>query len=178
MSIAITIIHVLACLFLIAVVLLQTGKGADAGAVFGGSSQTIFGSAGAGNLLTRLTTGTAVVFMLTSIFLTWSTTSNLTDSILDDTPAEPPALSEPAPLPSVDATAPVAGAGDAAKVDAAAAVAGAATADKDAPSAAAPADAPAKAATDAPDAKPAAAAAGKVATEPATDKPAPAPAAP
>ena len=50
-------IHVLACLFLIVVVLLQTGKGADMGAVFGGGSQTLFGSSGAGNFLTRLTTG-------------------------------------------------------------------------------------------------------------------------
>ncbi len=95
MSIAITIIHVISSLFLIAVVLLQTGKGADAGAVFGGSSQTIFGSAGAGNLLTRLTTGTAIVFMVTSIFLTWNSTSNLTDSILDDVPTELPVLAEP-----------------------------------------------------------------------------------
>ena len=51
------IIHVLSCLFLIVVVLLQTGKGADMGAVFGGGSQTLFGSGGAGNFLTRLTTG-------------------------------------------------------------------------------------------------------------------------
>ena len=53
-------IHVLACLFLIVVVLLQTGKGADMGAVFGGGSQTLFGSSGAGNFLTKLTTGTAI----------------------------------------------------------------------------------------------------------------------
>ncbi len=160
MSIAVTIIHVLACLFLIAVVLLQTGRGADAGAVFGGSSQTIFGSAGAGNLLTRLTTGTAAVFMLTSIFLTWSTTSNLTESILDDTPVEPPALTEPAPLPSAGVAASVAGPADTAKADPAGALAdsGAATADKDAPSATAPAAVSAKPATDAPAAKPAAAA--------------------
>jgi preprotein translocase subunit SecG len=46
-------IHVSLCLFLIAVVLLQTGKGADMGAVFGGGSQTLFGSGGAGNFLTR-----------------------------------------------------------------------------------------------------------------------------
>ena len=52
----ITIIHVLACIFLVLVVLLQTGKGADMGAVFGGSSSTVFGSSGAGNFLTRLTT--------------------------------------------------------------------------------------------------------------------------
>ena len=57
------VIHVLACLFLIVVVLLQTGKGADMGAVFGGGSQTLFGSSGAGNFLTKLTTGTAIAGM-------------------------------------------------------------------------------------------------------------------
>ena len=67
----VTIIHVIACLFLILVVLLQTGKGADMGAVFGGCSSTLFGSGGAGNFLTRLTTGMAIVFMLTSLSLTY-----------------------------------------------------------------------------------------------------------
>ncbi len=62
-----TIVHILACIFLVLVVLLQTGKGADMGAVFGGSSSTVFGSSGAGNLLTKLTTATAIVFMLTSL---------------------------------------------------------------------------------------------------------------
>ena len=95
MSLVITVIHVAACFFLIAVVLLQTGKGADIGAVFGGSSQTIFGSSGAGNLLTRLTTWTAAVFMLTSIFLTWDSTRHLTLSVADDAPIEPPPLEAP-----------------------------------------------------------------------------------
>ncbi|MEK7783424.1 MAG: preprotein translocase subunit SecG, partial [Candidatus Binatota bacterium] len=53
----VTVIHILVSIGLILVVLLQTGKGADMGAVFGGSSSTIFGSSGAGNFLTRLTTG-------------------------------------------------------------------------------------------------------------------------
>jgi preprotein translocase subunit SecG len=68
MVIAITIVHVLVSLGLILVVLLQTGK-ADMGAVFGGSSSTIFGSSGAGNFLTRMTTGMAIVFMITSLAL-------------------------------------------------------------------------------------------------------------
>src|SRR5215510_1858529 len=68
MVIAITIIHVLVSIGLILVVLLQTGK-ADMGAVFGGSSSTIFGSSGAGNFLTKLTTGMAIVFMITSLTL-------------------------------------------------------------------------------------------------------------
>jgi preprotein translocase subunit SecG len=68
MVMAITIIHVIVSIGLILVVLLQTGK-ADMGAVFGGSSSTIFGSSGAGNFLTRLTTGMAIVFMITSLTL-------------------------------------------------------------------------------------------------------------
>src|SRR5262249_60029444 len=68
MVVAITIIHVLVSIGLILVVLLQTGK-ADMGAVFGGSSSTIFGSSGEGNFLTKLTTGMAIVFMITSLTL-------------------------------------------------------------------------------------------------------------
>ena len=66
---AIIILHVIVSIGLILVVLLQTGKGAEVGAVFGGSSATIFGSSGAGNFLTRLTTGMAIVFMATSLTL-------------------------------------------------------------------------------------------------------------
>lgn len=69
MIIAITVIHVIVSIGLILVVLLQTGKGAEVGAVFGGSSATIFGSSGAGNFLTRVTTGMAIVFMITSLAL-------------------------------------------------------------------------------------------------------------
>jgi preprotein translocase subunit SecG len=68
MVIVITVIHVIVSIGLILVVLLQTGK-ADMGAVFGGSSSTIFGSSGAGNFLTKLTTGMAIVFMMTSLTL-------------------------------------------------------------------------------------------------------------
>lgn len=106
MDIAVTIIHVIACFFLIVVVLLQTGKGADMGAVFGGSSQTVFGSGGAANLLTRLTTYTAVIFMITSLFLTWFSTRSLTISVADDiVPAEPPPLVAPAAEPAAPAVA-------------------------------------------------------------------------
>ncbi|WP_260705314.1 preprotein translocase subunit SecG [Edaphobacter flagellatus] len=65
------IFHVLVALFLVGVVLLQQGKSADLAAAFGGQgSQTAFGPRGAANLLTRLTTYSAIVFMLTSIGLT------------------------------------------------------------------------------------------------------------
>ena len=64
-------IHIVVCLFLIGVVLLQTGKSADLAGAFGGQgSQTAFGPRGASNLLTKLTTYSAIVFMFTSIGLT------------------------------------------------------------------------------------------------------------
>ena len=97
MYIVVTIIHVIACLFLIGVVLLQQGKGADMGAVFGGSSSTIFGSSGAGNFLTRLTTIMAVVFMLTSLTLTYSGARRLGSTVFDSAPLpEAPPLEVPA----------------------------------------------------------------------------------
>jgi preprotein translocase subunit SecG len=69
MQTALIILHVLASLTLIVLVLLQTGKGSDIGAVFGGSSQTLFGSTGAATFLTKLTTVVAVIFIITSLAL-------------------------------------------------------------------------------------------------------------
>lgn len=70
MIILLTIIHVVVCLFLIGVVLLQQGKSADLAGAFGGQgSQTAFGPRGAANLLTKLTTWAAIIFMITSISL-------------------------------------------------------------------------------------------------------------
>jgi preprotein translocase subunit SecG len=64
-------VHVVVCLFLIGVVLLQQGKSADLAGAFGGQgSQTAFGPRGAANLLTKLTTYAAILFMLISIALT------------------------------------------------------------------------------------------------------------
>lgn len=79
----VTIIHVVVSIGLILVVLLQTGKGADMGAVFGGSSSTIFGSSGAGNFLTRLTTGMAIVFMITSLTLGYFSGKRSSTSVFD-----------------------------------------------------------------------------------------------
>lgn len=65
-------LHFLVCFILIGVVLLQRGKGADLGASLGGGgANTIFGSRGAGNFLTRITTASAVIFMLTSLTLSY-----------------------------------------------------------------------------------------------------------
>ena len=70
MNTFLTVLHVLVCLFLILVVLLQAGKGGGMGIAFGGGgSQTVFGSSGAGNFLTRLTSITALIFMVTSLGL-------------------------------------------------------------------------------------------------------------
>ena len=72
MNVVVTVLHVIVCVFLIAVVLLQRGRGAQVGAVFGGGGgATMFGGRGAGNFLTKLTTGAAVVFMLTSLSLAY-----------------------------------------------------------------------------------------------------------
>jgi preprotein translocase subunit SecG len=102
----VTIIHIIVSLGLIIIVLLQTGRGADIGAVFGGSSATIFGSSGAGNFLTRLTTGFAVVFMLTSLTLGYFSGKNPASSILERAPTSSPqsvpqSTSDPALPPPV-----------------------------------------------------------------------------
>jgi preprotein translocase subunit SecG len=76
MQTVLTVIHVIACLLLIPVILIQSGKGADISASFGGSSQTVFGSSGGANFFTRLTTTLAVIFMLTSLGLTTLTNQN------------------------------------------------------------------------------------------------------
>jgi preprotein translocase subunit SecG len=65
------VVHVIVCIFLIAVILLQQGKSADLAGAFGGQgSQTAFGPRSAANLLTKATTWAAIIFMVTSIGLT------------------------------------------------------------------------------------------------------------
>jgi preprotein translocase subunit SecG len=63
------IIHVLICFLMVGAILLQSGKGAEIGASFGGSSQTVFGSRGPANFLSKFTVAVAAVFMLTSLYL-------------------------------------------------------------------------------------------------------------
>lgn len=109
MYVAVTVVHIVACVFLIGVVLLQQGKGADMGAVFGGSSQTVFGSSGAGNFLTRLTTGMAVVFMITSLTLAYGSARRVTSTVFDDAPlpeSAPLDTGAPAAQPAPEAAAP------------------------------------------------------------------------
>ena len=97
MHIFISIIHVLVCVFLIIIVLLQRGKGASMGAAFGGSSQTLFGSAGPGTLLGKMTTGVAVVFMLTSLWLAYFAVHK-GSSVMQG--AAPAPIEQPAPAPA------------------------------------------------------------------------------
>ena len=63
------------------IILLQQGKGAEVGAVFGGSSQTVFGASGAGNALTKATWALAIIFFASSIFLALASARRVTGSI-------------------------------------------------------------------------------------------------
>lgn len=78
------IVHLFVSIILMAVVLLQSGKGAEMGAAFGGSSQTIFGSRGAATFLSKLTVGAAVLFMVTSLSLSvLSRERSVASSVID-----------------------------------------------------------------------------------------------
>jgi preprotein translocase subunit SecG len=84
----IIVLHILVCIALILIVLLQAGKGAEMGAAFGGASQTVFGSAGAMGFLTKLTTFAAVVFMITSLVLAFSSTRRASTSVVRERPVQ------------------------------------------------------------------------------------------
>jgi preprotein translocase subunit SecG len=94
----IVVLHVLVCMALILIVLLQAGKGAEMGAAFGGASQTIFGSAGAMGFLTKLTTVAAIIFMLTSLLLTFASTRRASSTIMKEKSA-PTAPAAPSEMP-------------------------------------------------------------------------------
>src|SRR5579872_3214509 len=84
-------IHIIVCVFLIIVVLLQSGKAADLAGAFGGmGSQTAFGPRGSATLLSKATTVSAVLFMVTSLSLSILATrsAGLGTSVLDATPAK------------------------------------------------------------------------------------------
>ena len=88
MSILLIVIHVVVSVALIMIVLLQTGKGSDMGAAFGGgSSQTLFGSGGASTFLSKLTTAAAVIFMITSLALAYLSGHKPEGSIMATEPA-------------------------------------------------------------------------------------------
>ena len=103
------VVHVIVSLLIIALVLLQAGKGADIGSAFGGGgSQAVFGSMGTPTLLGKLTSAVAVVFVITSFYLATQGHRKAGTSIM---PATPPASSPapapgPAPSPTPGAAAP------------------------------------------------------------------------
>jgi preprotein translocase subunit SecG len=99
-------LHLAVSAILISMVLLQKGKGADIGAAFGGASQTIFGPRGAQSFLSKLTTGAAVIFMITSLSLALTTAkkSSVMEGVKQEqtqqaplVPLAPPAPVAPAP---------------------------------------------------------------------------------
>jgi len=93
------IIHVIVSILLIGIILIQGGKGAQLGAAFGGSSQTLFGSRGAATFLGKMTTVVAVLFMLTSLTLAVFTAKG--GSVVKKTPVTEERQAIPAPpMPS------------------------------------------------------------------------------
>ena len=102
MDTIINAIHIVAALSLILTVLLQAGKGAAMGSGLGaGSSQTMFGSSGAGSFLTKLTTGIAILFMITSLTLAVFSTQKKSSSLIQG--MEEPTQMQDSPV-STDST--------------------------------------------------------------------------
>jgi preprotein translocase subunit SecG len=107
MVIVLTILHVLMCFAIIAIVLLQSGKGADIGSAFGGAgSQAVFGSMGTPTLLGKITTAVAIVFTLTSFSLAMlggerasSVVREAVPATAPSVPAAPATPGSPAPTP-------------------------------------------------------------------------------
>lgn len=114
MYIFLVIVHIIVSIALIAVVLLQSGKGAEMGASFGASgSQSVFGAGGGNTFMSKMTTGAAVIFMLTSLTLAYLSGHTGTSSIMSSakiapkavpqnqaTPPQPPVQGQPATAPS------------------------------------------------------------------------------
>ena len=94
----VVIIHVIVSLALVSIVLLQHGKGAGIGAAFGGSSQTVFGSTGAAPFLAKLTAIVAILFMCTSLGLTFMSRQQA-PSVMQG--AGKPSATQPAPAAPV-----------------------------------------------------------------------------
>jgi preprotein translocase subunit SecG len=116
MTTLLIITHVLVSLFLIAIVLLQHGKGADIGATFGSSSQSVFGTEGPVPLLNKITTIAAIVFMGTSISLAYISANKSTGTVMNDLPVTQQTTPAPAtdtvpvtiPLPTAETAQPAA----------------------------------------------------------------------
>ena len=111
MTTLIIVLHTIVCLFLICIVLLQHGKGADIGASFGGSSQSLFGTEGPMPLLNKITTIAAIVFMGTSITLAYVSAHKSSGSVMSDVKAQ----EQQAPVQQAPITIPMPAAQPAAK---------------------------------------------------------------
>ncbi|MEX2209168.1 MAG: preprotein translocase subunit SecG [Myxococcota bacterium] len=109
MTLLLEIVYIVVCVFLIVVVLLQHGKGADIGVSLGaGSSNTVFGARGAGNFLTKLTTVSAVLFMVLAFTLARFAADDTAEDLLGVPASDAPAELEeiPVPDPAAESTAP------------------------------------------------------------------------
>jgi preprotein translocase subunit SecG len=110
MYVLLTIIHVIVCLFLVIVVLLQSGKAADLAGAFGGmGSQTVFGPRGSATVLSKATTIAAALFMCTSLTLSIMATraGRGTPSLLDKAKKPVPAQQAPQPNAQPGQTVPI-----------------------------------------------------------------------
>jgi len=106
-TILLQVIYIVVCLFLIIVVLLQHGKGADIGvSLGGGSSNTVFGARGAGNFLTKLTTASAVLFMVLAFTLARFAADDTADDLLEAPASDAPAEPETTATPEAESSAP------------------------------------------------------------------------
>lgn len=144
-------LHIIVCVVLVILILLQAGK-EGMGVIFGGGNTSVFGSSGAGGMLAKMTAFMAVVFVVTSLSYTYVTSSRPSDEsavlkveplTIEDVPAKPAAAPEAAAPAQPAATSAAPAASEAAPADAAAPAAPEAPAASEAPAAEAPAaDAP------------------------------------
>jgi preprotein translocase subunit SecG len=94
------LLHVAVSIALILIVLLQRGKGASMGAAFGGSSQTVFGSTGATSFLHKVTTAAAIIFMLTSLALSFFFGTGAKRSLMEGVPQPGAPAAESTQMPA------------------------------------------------------------------------------
>lgn len=92
-------VHYLICFFLIVVILLQAGKGADIGAVFGGASQTVFGGRGPTTFLNKITAVVAIAFIVTSVWLAHISKTRSATSVIDKATTTQVAPTAPVEVP-------------------------------------------------------------------------------
>ena len=105
MTFILVLLHIVVCIALILIVLLQTGKGADMGAAFGGSSQALFGTSGATSFMHKVTAAIAALFVLTCMALTLLFGKGTTTSVMEGvSQSEEPVTTETTPIPVVPET--------------------------------------------------------------------------